>query len=54
MNIIFISLIKSASTNENDSSNENILLTPDYVEKFEKCNKILKDLEIKCNLLINI
>ena len=42
------SLIKS-NTNENDSSNENILLTPDYIEKFDKCNKILKDLEKKCN-----
>ena len=37
-------------TNENSGiySNGNILLTPSYVEKFEKCNEIIKNLEIKC------
>ena len=46
--MVIISLIKSSS-NENDSSNENIILTPDYIDKFEKCNKILNELEKKCN-----
>ena len=50
INFIFISLIKS-SPNENDSSKENIILAPDYIEKFEKCNKILLDLEKKCNYI---
>ena len=45
----FYSLIKSSYPNDIDTSNENILITLDYVEKFEKCDKILKNLEKKCN-----
>jgi len=41
-------LIKSTYPNDNDTSNENILITPDYVEKFEKCGKILQKLEANC------
>ena len=47
--IIYLSLIKNSYPNDNDTSNENILITPDYVERFEKCNKILEKLEINCN-----
>ena len=43
------SLIKNSFPNENDISNENILITPDYIEKFDKCNKILQKLEKNCN-----
>ena len=48
--IINPSLIKNSFPNEIDTSNENILITPDYVERFEKCNKILEKLEINCNI----
>ena len=41
-------MIKSTYPNENDMSNENILITTDYVEKFEKCGKILQKLEKNC------
>ena len=50
INFLFISFIKS-STNENDSSKENITLALDYTDKFEKCNKILLDLEKKRNYI---
>ena len=48
--IINPSLIKNSFPNEIDTSNENILITPDYIERFEKCNKILEKLEINCNI----